>query len=114
MACISRNVAHSDVGLSSVHMQQTSMKFNGHSFSWCFFQHLGQNIAKETSSSCFFFSFKVFNWLLIMIKMYVLKFSNKFPNLIPVTVPELCLEFLLKESLGPFPILSCPLEYLLQ
>ena len=90
------------------------MTFNGHSFSLlCFFQHLSQNIAKA-SSSCFFFSFRVSNWLLIVLKMFVLKFSNKFPNSVLVTVPELCFVFLLKGSLGPLPVLACPLEYILQ
>jgi hypothetical protein len=89
------------------------MKFNGNSFSGCFFRHLGQKIAKIASSSCFFFSFRVSIWLSIVLKMPVLKFSNKFPNSILVTVPELCFVFLLKESLGPLPVLACPLEYLL-
>ena len=89
------------------------MTFNGHYFSPFFFWHLGQKIAKTVSSSCFFFSFRVSNWLLIVLKMFVLKFSNKFPNSILVTVPELCLVSLLKESLGALPILACPLEYLL-
>jgi hypothetical protein len=46
--------------------------------------------------------------------MSILKFSNKFPNSILVTVPELCLVFFLKESLGALPVLAFPLEYLLQ
>jgi hypothetical protein len=113
MACSSRKVGHSDVGCSSVRMQQTSMKFNGHSFSGCLFLHLGENIAKATSSSCLFFNFRVSNWLLIVLKMSILKFSNKFPNAGLVIVPYLCRKFLLKGSLSPLFVLACPLEYLL-
>jgi hypothetical protein len=114
MACSSSKVGHSDVGCSSVHRPPISMTFNGHSFSPCFFRHLGQKIAKTISSSCFFFRFRVSNWLLIVLKMSILKFSHKFPKSILVTIPKLCLVFLLKESLGALPVLACPLEYLLQ
>ena len=87
--------------------------FRGHSFNACLFPHLDQNIVKITfSSSYFFLVLIVSNCELRVLRMFVLKFSKRFPNSALVTPPEANLFILV--SWIPFPFLALLHEYFLQ
>ena len=79
--------------------------FMGHSFNGCLFLHLEQKIVKIAfSSSCFFFVLIVSNCELRVLRMFVLKFSKRFPNSTLVTPPEDDLFILVSHI--PFPFLA--------
>jgi hypothetical protein len=75
---------------SFVQKPQTKMLSNGHSLEECFLLHLRQYmLIAAFSSSCFFLSLRVSNWEPIVLNMYVLRFSKRFPISALVIPPEL-------------------------
>jgi hypothetical protein len=63
-----------------VQKPQTEILSNGHSLEECFLLYLVKNILIAAfSSCCFFLIFRVSNWEPIVLKIYVLKLSKRFP-----------------------------------
>ena len=84
------NDGHFSITWSSVQKPQTEMLSNGHSLEECFLLHIGKYMhIVAFSSSCFFLIFRVSNWEPIVLKISVLKFSNRFPISTLVIPPEL-------------------------
>ena len=66
------------------------MLFNGHSCWGCLVLHLEQKmLIVAHSSSCLFLACNASSWEPIAPKISILKFSNRFPNYILVTPPEM-------------------------
>lgn len=86
MACNPSNEESSLVECLSKPIAHTSMALKWHSFSGCLFLQRGQNIAIDIfSSSCFLLLLRVYRWLLIVLRISFLRFSNRFPNSILVS-----------------------------
>jgi hypothetical protein len=84
------NDGHFSVEWYYVQKPQTKMLSKGHSLEECFLLHLGQYmLIVAFSSSYFFLIFRVSNWEPIVLKIYILKFSKRFPVFSLVIPPKL-------------------------
>jgi hypothetical protein len=80
MAKKSGNDGHFLVEWSLVQNPKTEILSNGNSLEECFLLHLGKNmLIASFSSSYFFLIFRVSKWEPIVLKIFVLKFSKRFP-----------------------------------
>ena len=108
---------HSLVSWSSSQSWNTSTLSSGHSFSGCFFLHLGQNMLSVISSTtCLCFSLRTSISKEMELIIYVLKFSRRLPISAWVAPPldDFCvLSKASRSNLSHLLVLEDPLEYLL-
>ena len=106
MACNPRNDGQFFVVWSYVQMWHTEMLFKGNSLWGCLVLNIGQKMLIVAHYySCLFLDCKASSWEPIAPKISVLKFSNRFPNSILATLPELEV-FLFFISIVGFPNIS--------